>query len=107
MMMDPRDRLILALDLPSVAEAEAMIDKLGDSISFYKIGYQLGFAGGLALTRKLAHTVEGVIWRFPSLSMGCRPVVTLPALEEADAKVIAQKTFGVPLWPFYVVQKPA
>jgi orotidine-5'-phosphate decarboxylase len=54
MTMDPRDRLILALDLPSVAEADAMIGKLGNSISFYKIGYQLGFAGGLALAQKLA-----------------------------------------------------
>ena len=54
MTPDPRDRLILALDLPSIAEADAMIGKLGNSISFYKIGYQLGFAGGLTLARKLA-----------------------------------------------------
>ncbi|VIO64968.1 Orotidine 5'-phosphate decarboxylase [Bradyrhizobium ivorense] len=50
----PRDRLIVALDLPSVAAAEAMIDRLGDSVSFYKIGYQLGYAGGLPLARELA-----------------------------------------------------
>jgi orotidine-5'-phosphate decarboxylase len=60
MTIDPRDRLILALDLPSVAEAEAMIRKLGDAVSFYKIGYQLGFAGGLALARKLADTGKQV-----------------------------------------------
>ena len=53
-MIDPRERLILALDLPSVADAEAMIAKLGDAVSFYKIGYQLGFAGGLALAQKLS-----------------------------------------------------
>src|SRR5258708_403598 len=50
----PRDRLIVALDLPSVAGAEAMIVRLGDSVSFYKIGYQLGYAGGLPLVRQLA-----------------------------------------------------
>jgi orotidine-5'-phosphate decarboxylase len=50
----PRDRLIVALDLPSVELAEAMIARLGDSVGFYKIGYQLGFAGGLALARQLA-----------------------------------------------------
>jgi orotidine-5'-phosphate decarboxylase len=50
----PRDRLIVALDLPSVAAAEAMIARLGDSVTFYKIGYQLGFAGGLPLVRQLA-----------------------------------------------------
>jgi orotidine-5'-phosphate decarboxylase len=49
-----RDRLIVALDLPSVAVAEAMIDKLGDSVTFYKIGYQLAYAGGLPLVRQLA-----------------------------------------------------
>jgi orotidine-5'-phosphate decarboxylase len=42
-----RERLIVALDLPSVAAAEAMVARLGDSVWFYKIGYQLAFAGGL------------------------------------------------------------
>jgi orotidine-5'-phosphate decarboxylase len=50
----PRDRLIVALDLPSVAKAEAMIARLGDSVTFYKIGYQLAFAGGLPLVGQLA-----------------------------------------------------
>jgi orotidine-5'-phosphate decarboxylase len=49
----PRDRLIVALDLPSVAAAEAMIARLGDSVTFYKIGYQLAYAGGLPLVRQL------------------------------------------------------
>jgi orotidine-5'-phosphate decarboxylase len=49
-----RDRLIVALDLPSVAAAEAMIARLGEAVNFYKIGYQLGFAGGLPLVRQLA-----------------------------------------------------
>jgi orotidine-5'-phosphate decarboxylase len=50
----PRDRLIVALDLPDITQAEAMIMRLGDSVSFYKIGYQLAFAGGLALVPVLA-----------------------------------------------------
>lgn len=53
-IIDPRDRLIVALDVPDVASAEAMIERLGDSVNFYKIGYQLGYAGGLPLVRKLA-----------------------------------------------------
>jgi orotidine-5'-phosphate decarboxylase len=48
-----KDRLIVALDLPSVERAEAMIARLGDSVAFYKIGYQLAFAGGLPLVEKL------------------------------------------------------
>jgi orotidine-5'-phosphate decarboxylase len=50
----PKDRLIVALDLGNVDAAEAMVARLGDSVTFYKIGYQLSFAGGLPLVRKLA-----------------------------------------------------
>jgi orotidine-5'-phosphate decarboxylase len=53
MTVIPRDRLIVALDLPSVAQAEAMIERLGDAVTFYKIGYQLGYAGGLPLADRL------------------------------------------------------
>jgi orotidine-5'-phosphate decarboxylase len=49
-----RDRLIVALDLPSVAEAEAMVKRLGDSVTFYKIGMELTYAGGLPLAERLA-----------------------------------------------------
>jgi len=45
--LDARERLIVALDLPSVKAAEDMVSRLGDTVLFYKIGYQLGFAGGL------------------------------------------------------------
>src|SRR5579864_8409805 len=47
------ERLILALDIPSVEEAEHLIEELGSSIQFYKIGLQLQFAGGLTLASKL------------------------------------------------------
>src|ERR1700710_3091065 len=50
----PRDRLIVALDLPGVAAAEAIVARLGDSVTFYKIGYQLAYAGGLPLVRQLS-----------------------------------------------------
>ena len=49
----PKDRLIVSLDLPAMEPAEAMIARLGDSVSFYKIGYQLVYAGGLPLAQKL------------------------------------------------------
>jgi orotidine-5'-phosphate decarboxylase len=52
--LEPRERLIIALDTASIAEAETLVRRLGDSVSFYKIGYQLGFAGGLALAERLA-----------------------------------------------------
>jgi orotidine-5'-phosphate decarboxylase len=48
---DPR--LIVALDLPGRAEAEAMVEALGDSVSFYKIGLQLLATGGMDMARDL------------------------------------------------------
>ncbi len=56
----PRDRLIVALDLPGIAPAEAMIGRLGDSVTFYKIGYQLAYAGGLSLVRQLTENGKKV-----------------------------------------------
>ena len=58
--------------------------------------------------RWLADRVEDVVWRFPWISLGCRSVSVLPALEEAGARVVFQKQIGVPLWPFavFVVEKP-
>ncbi len=47
MSLPARERLIVALDLPSVAAAEATVARLGDAVWFYKVGYQLAFAGGL------------------------------------------------------------
>jgi orotidine-5'-phosphate decarboxylase len=52
--IDPRDRMIVALDLPSVTDAQAMIGKLGGSVTFYKIGMELVYAGGLDLVRQLS-----------------------------------------------------
>jgi orotidine-5'-phosphate decarboxylase len=56
----PKDRLIVALDLPGVAAADALVAKLGDSVSFYKIGYQLAYAGGLPFTRELVNAGKKV-----------------------------------------------
>jgi orotidine-5'-phosphate decarboxylase len=58
--LNPRDRLIVALDVPNVREAESIIERLGDSVTFYKIGYQLAFEGGLNLARALGHAGKRV-----------------------------------------------
>lgn len=49
-----RDRLIVGLDIPTIGEAEVIVKALGDDVLFYKIGYQLAFAGGLEFARDLA-----------------------------------------------------
>jgi len=50
---DLRDRMIVALDVPTVWDAYRIVSTLGDGASFYKIGYRLAFAGGLDLSRQL------------------------------------------------------
>ncbi|MGV1837567.1 orotidine-5'-phosphate decarboxylase [Rhizobium rhizogenes] len=52
--MTARDRLIVGLDVPNLQEAEKVVSALGDDILYYKIGYQLAFAGGLEFARDLA-----------------------------------------------------
>jgi orotidine-5'-phosphate decarboxylase len=50
----PRDRLIVALDAPDVAEARHLVERIGESARFYKVGMELAYGGGLALVPELA-----------------------------------------------------
>ena len=56
----PRDRLIVALDLPNIEAATAMVEQLGAEVSFYKIGLELTYGGGLDLARKLVRSGKQV-----------------------------------------------
>lgn len=49
----PTDRLIAALDVPNAVAGLALADRLGDTVSFYKIGLGMLTGGGLALAREL------------------------------------------------------
>ena len=51
--LPPRDRLIVALDVATPADALALVDRLGDSVGFYKIGLELAYGGGLLLAERL------------------------------------------------------
>jgi orotidine-5'-phosphate decarboxylase len=50
----PRDRLIVALDTPDVGEARRLVERIGESAVFYKIGMELAYGGGLPLVSELA-----------------------------------------------------
>jgi len=51
---EPRERLIVALDLESVEAARALVATLGGAASFYKVGMELAYApGGLDFAREL------------------------------------------------------
>ncbi len=51
--LSTKSRLIVALDVPTVGKASSLVDELGDVVEFYKIGYQLAFAGGLEFAHDL------------------------------------------------------
>jgi orotidine-5'-phosphate decarboxylase len=55
-----RDRLIVALDLASLSEAERAVVRLGDAVSFYKVGYELVMAGGLPFAADLVRAGKRV-----------------------------------------------
>ena len=50
---NPNDRLIVALDVPNALAGLSLADKLGDAVSFYKIGLGMLTGGGLALANEL------------------------------------------------------
>jgi orotidine-5'-phosphate decarboxylase len=65
-----KDRLIVALDMPTSEEAQRLVAKLGESISFYKVGLELLFAGGLELARALKADGKHVFLDMKLLDIG-------------------------------------
>ncbi len=59
-----KNRLIIALDLPSTAGAEAMTEQCGETVSFYKIGLQLLPVGGMELCERLRYRGKKVFLDF-------------------------------------------
>jgi orotidine-5'-phosphate decarboxylase len=66
----PTDKLIVALDVPSYGGARALVDRLGPSVNFYKIGLELLFAGGLDLARELKRDGKRVFLDAKFLDIG-------------------------------------
>jgi orotidine-5'-phosphate decarboxylase len=80
MRADPR--LILALDLPSRADAESMVERLGDSVSFYKIGLQLLAGGGMEMAKDLKRRGRQVFLDWKLHDIGA-------TVEKATAAIVA------------------
>jgi orotidine-5'-phosphate decarboxylase len=69
-VLDAQERLIVALDVPSVQDAERIVAQIGDAAAFYKIGYQLGFAGGLRFAADLIASGKQVFLDFKLHDIG-------------------------------------
>jgi orotidine-5'-phosphate decarboxylase len=80
---DPR--LIVPLDLPTRAEAEAMVERLGDAVSFYKIGLELLATEGVAFGRDLRRRGRQVFadWKLHDIGATVERAVAAIAASEA------------------------
>lgn len=65
-----RDKLIVALDVPGYDEARALVEHLGEEVSFYKIGLELVFTGGLDLAQELKNEGKRVFLDMKLLDIG-------------------------------------
>jgi orotidine-5'-phosphate decarboxylase len=65
-----RDRLMVALDMPRVEDARDLVARLGDAVSFYKIGLELVMSGGLDLTRGLVRDGKQIFLDMKLLDIG-------------------------------------
>lgn len=72
MTHDPalKDRLIVALDMPTVEEAARLVSQLGEGVHFYKVGLELLFAGGLDFARHLKSLGKRVFLDMKLLDIG-------------------------------------
>ncbi len=65
-----KDRLIVALDMPTTEEARRLVATLGETVSFYKVGLELLFAGGLDLAQDLRRGGKRVFLDMKLLDIG-------------------------------------
>jgi orotidine-5'-phosphate decarboxylase len=69
-MLTARDCLIVALDFSDVELAGALVERLGPSVAFYKIGLELAMCGGLHLARRLSDNGKRVFLDMKLLDIG-------------------------------------
>jgi orotidine-5'-phosphate decarboxylase len=67
---DARDKLIVALDMPTIEEARRLVAELDDTVSFYKVGLELVFSGGLELAGDLKQSGKRVFLDMKLLDIG-------------------------------------
>ena len=80
MTADPR--LIVPLDLPTVDDARAMVERLGDAVSFYKIGLELLASDGMGLAQDLKASGKSIFLDWKLHDIG--------ATVERSARVLAE-----------------
>jgi orotidine-5'-phosphate decarboxylase len=95
--MDPiraTDRLIVALDVPSAARAKQLIDQLGETVTFYKVGLQLFVAAGPEFVRHLAASGKHVFLDLKLHDIPNTVASAIQALGDLDIRMITVHAMG-------------
>jgi orotidine-5'-phosphate decarboxylase len=111
--MNPRDRLIVALDVPDAATARAMVDRLAGKVGMFKIGSQIFTAAGPDFVREviargekvfldlkfhdIPNTVAGAVSSAAGLGVSLVDVHALGGKEMMEAAVGALPAMGIRL----------
>ena len=81
-------RLICALDLPTADEARALTDRLGEAVTFYKVGLQLFATDGMALARDLKAVGKQVFLDWKLHDIGATVEKAAAALAESGCDLL-------------------
>ena len=83
MPADPR--LIVALDVPSVKDAAALVERIGDAVSFYKIGLELLAGEGMTLAKDLRQSGREVFcdWKLHDIGNQVQRATSVIARSDA------------------------
>ena len=80
----PDDRLIVALDLPHALAAGELVEQLGDSVGFYKIGLGMLTGGGMALAMELKDAGKRVFLDMKLFDIGATVEKAVAGLAQFD-----------------------
>jgi len=84
----PDDRLIVALDTPNAMDALALVERLGDDVSFYKIGLGMLTGGGLALADELKNAGKRVFLDMKLFDIGATVEAAVRGLAQYDLDLL-------------------
>ena len=96
-MTKVQDRLIVALDFPTGQEARALVEELGDAVTFYKVGMELFYSEGPAIVSYLKEQGKKVfldlkLQRYLQLLPGASPGRRRP-VQAKNPKIHVERSF--------------
>ncbi len=94
--MDAKERLIVALDVPDLAKAKVLVDELGDSVSFYKVGMELFYGVGPDVVRYLKEKNKKVFLDLKLQDIPNTVAHALQVLTALGADILNVHTVGGP-----------